>query len=315
MSLVSRLKAAGIMGMNRRNIAYIARWNRRRDYPTVDDKLRTKEICLEAKVPVPRTLAVVRQQYEIRRLREALADVSEFVVKPAHGAQGNGILVVERRGDQLIRSERVLDFSDLEYHVSEILSGGFSLGGQPDQAIVEERLHVHPALARVSHGGVPDIRVIVYRGVPVMAMARLPTRRSGGRANLHQGALGVGIDLATGRGVAAMASNRYLDVHPDTGQSVVGIEIPCFAKILESAVQVSDHVALRYIGVDVVVDAERGPVVLELNARPGLAIQIANRAGLVRRTDWVDRFEPEGRSAQERVAAAAAIAADCRGAA
>lgn len=312
MKLVRAMREAGIMGMNRRNFQYIHRWNRRRYYPMVDDKLRTKVICTEAGVPVPATLGVVTRHYEIRKLPEVLREADSFVVKPAHGAQGNGILVLTGRdGEWLMRSSERMTFSDLGYHVSEILSGLFSLGGQPDQALIEERLLVHPALDAVSFGGVPDIRVIVYRGVPVMAMARLPTKRSRGRANLHQGALGVGIDLSTGRAVAAMSKEGYVDLHPDTGKPVVGIGIPGFGELLDRAVRAADHIGLGYIGVDMVVDERRGPVLLELNARPGLSIQVANRAGLLHRTQWVDRFEPQRRTTRERVEAGSALAVEC----
>jgi D-alanine-D-alanine ligase-like ATP-grasp enzyme len=37
---------------------------------------------------------------------------------------------------------------------------------------------------------------------------------------------------------------------------------------------------MDYLGVDVVLDAQRGPVILEVNVRPGLAVQLANRMGL-----------------------------------
>jgi hypothetical protein len=53
-------------------------------------------------------------------------------------------------------------------------------------------------------------------------------------------------------------------------------------------VAATDQTGLGYIGADVVLDARRGPMVLELNARPGLAIQLANRAGLMPRLDTVD---------------------------
>ncbi len=45
---------------------------------------------------------------------------------------------------------------------------------------------------------------------------------------------------------------------------------------------------LGYIGADMVIDRDRGPLLLELNARPGLAIQMANRAGLLDRIQKVN---------------------------
>jgi hypothetical protein len=47
---------------------------------------------------------------------------------------------------------------------------------------------------------------------------------------------------------------------------------------------------LGYMGTDMVLDKEEGPMVLELNARPGLAIQIANGAGLLPRLQHIENL-------------------------
>jgi len=298
------LRRAGVLGINRRNICYTLRWNRRRFYPLVDDKLATKQLCEAAGIPVPALLAVARHHFQIRHLLPALADRDSFVLKPVHGALGNGIVVVAGRTDgKLVRaSGRTLRPEAFDYHAAGIISGLYALGGQPDIAMVEERLETHPSFVELATQGVPDVRVIVYRGVPVIAMMRLPTRASDGRANLHQGALGVGVDLVSGRTRFAILHGRPASRHPDSGRSVLDVEIPAFDRILAIAVRAADHTHLGYVGADVVVDATRGPVILELNARPGLAIQLANRAGLRPRLDAVDAtWQPE-RSLDERLA-------------
>jgi alpha-L-glutamate ligase-like protein len=300
---LERLRRAGVLGINRRNSCYTLRWNPRHLYPLVDDKVATKTLCDEAGIPVPRLLAVARHYFELRPMLRRLDAHESFVLKPAHGAMGNGVVVVMgRRDGHFVRAGgRLLSPEDCVYHASGILSGLYALGGQPDVAMVEERLEVHPAFAAIATGGVPDVRIIVYRGTPVMAMTRLPTLRSGGRANLHQGALGVGIDLGTGRTRHAVLRHSPTAVHPDSGRPVLGLEIPEFARILEIAVRATDRTGLGYVGADVVVDAARGPLLLELNARPGLAIQLANRAGLRPRLDAVDAAWVPGRSVEERV--------------
>lgn len=300
---MSRLRRAGVMGMNARNLRMIMPWNPRRFYPLVDDKLRTKSLCADAGVATPELYGVVRHHFEVRRLAQLLSDLPSFVVKPARGCQGNGVLVVvgQEQGRFVRTGGALLEIDALAFHVSEILSGLFSLGGQPDQAIVEERMLIHPALRKVSEGGVPDVRVIVYRGFPAMAMIRLPTRRSGGRANLHQGAVGVGIDLRSGRTHHAVCRERPTVVHPDTGERVIGLEVPDFDALLESAVRVGDRTGLGYVGVDLIVDERRGPVVLELNARPGLAIQLANDQGLHRSVERIDAHAGGAPSCGQRV--------------
>jgi predicted ATP-grasp superfamily ATP-dependent carboligase len=52
--------------------------------------------------------------------------------------------------------------------------------------------------------------------------------------------------------------------------------------------QVAAAVGLGYLGVDIVLDPRRGPLLLEANARPGLAIQHANAAGLVPRLQEIE---------------------------
>ena len=119
-------------------------------------------------------------------------------------------------------------------------------------------------------------------------MLRLPTKTSKGRANLHQGAVGVGINLKTGQTFGGVRHNRLSDIHPDTGTNIHSLVIPQWSNMLTMAMKISDAIGLQYVGVDIVLDSELGPVVLELNARPGLSIQIANRAGLSPRLCAID---------------------------
>lgn len=317
--MIRELRAMGVLGINRRNACYTLKWNDRRFYPLVDDKLATKRLCEAAGIPVPRLLAVAEIHHDARELPRRMAGQEEFVLKPSRGAMGNGILVLRAQaGGGYVRTNgRRVSEADLAYHAAGVISGLYSLAGHPDVAMVEERIVTHPDLDVISSQGVPDVRVIVYRGFPLMAMIRLPTDASGGRANLHQGAIGAGIDLATGHTVAAVMRNRPVRLHPDKALDVVGRRIPDFESVLRIAVSATDRTGLRYVGADVVVDAQRGPVILELNARPGLAIQLANRAGLLPRLEAVDarlgHEDPRRPAApiplEERVAAGRAIAA------
>lgn len=292
-----RFSQMGLLGINRRNAGYTLAMNDRSRYPLVDDKLLTKQMCIDAGIPVPALLAVAELHVEARRLPDRLRGYESFVLKPSRGAMGNGIVVVRTDPDGgYLRGGRSLSREDLVYHTAGIISGLYALAGHSDAALVEERLETHLLLRSLSPDGVPDVRIIVYRGIPVMAMIRLPTSLSGGRANLHQGAIGAGIDITKGRTTHAVLRNRRVFRHPDTGESVLDVTIPEFPRVLEIAVRATDPTGLGYVGADVVIDAVRGPVLLELNARPGLAIQVANRAGLMPRLSAVDaRFgRPDG---------------------
>ena len=278
------LTRCGVLGINARNLDYILRLNPRKFYPRVDDKVLTKQICDAAGIPVPQTFEVISRFGDLKRFAEFAGNRQQFVIKPACGAGGRGVLVIVRQDGREFEtsSGQKLSLAEVKYHLSTILSGLYSLAGQPDRAIVEQRITRHPVFESLAIGGTPDIRVIVHEGLPAMAMLRLPTREARGRANLHQGAIGVGVDIRTGQTIAAVCHNRAVSTHPDTGEPIVGLEIPYWADVLAIATKLSQALELGYVGVDIVLDAEKGPVVLEANARPGLAIQIANCCGLLR---------------------------------
>ncbi len=296
------LKRAGILGMNRRNADYIMPYNPRRNYPLVDDKLLTKRRAEEAGIHVPRLYHVIQIERQIRQLPRMLESIRDFVIKPAHGSGGNGIMVItDTRNQNYVRGSGLLtDIGELGHHISNILSGMHSLGGQPDQAMIEQRVIFDPMFDRVSYQGVPDIRTVVFRGVPVMAMVRLPTRMSDGKANLHQGAVGAGLDMGTGRTTTAVWKETFVDIHPDTGDPIAGIQIPQWETLLELSARCYGLAELGYLGVDVVLDKHQGPLVLELNARPGLSIQLANRSSLLRRLQAVQALDSIPESPEER---------------
>ena len=249
----------------------------------MDDKLAFAAMCRRVGVPVPETYAVVATPSDLALLPAVLEALPDAVLKPTRGAGGRGVVVLAgRTPDGRWRSAgRLLSLDDLVHYASDVLAGRHSLGGRPDALVVQRRLRTHPAFARISPHGVPDVRVLAYRGEPAMAMLRLPTLDSGGRANLHQGGLGVGVDLATGRTFRAVRGDEPLDRHPDTGEPLLDRAVPFWDAVLALSRTVARATGLGYVGVDVVIDADAGPVVLEANARPGLAIQLANGAGLL----------------------------------
>jgi alpha-L-glutamate ligase-like protein len=285
------LRRAGILGMNARNAERILDWNPRRCFPLVDGKRAMHELCQKIGVPTPDLFAALLSHGSLHHLPRLLGGHDDFVIKPNRGAAGRGVLVITgRKGNNFVRHNgQLLSLEEIEQHVSGIISGLFSLGGTEDEALVQQRVVPHPVLGRISFQGTADIRVIVYREEPVMAMLRLPTKASGGRANLHQGAIGAGVDLGTGVTHHAVLKNRKAEKHPDTGESVIGFHVPYWPQILDMSRKVSRAVGMGYIGVDIVLDSTRGPLLLEANARPGLAIQISNAQGLLPPLERVDR--------------------------
>lgn len=299
----SRLAAAGVLGINRRNAEFMLAYNPRRLYPLVDDKWRTKQLAQTAGIAVPDLYVMVEIEAQVRHIHDSLAPYHDFVVKPAQGSGGDGIVVISGRSRNAYRKVNgaLMGRDELEHHIANILSGMYSLGGHRDKAIVEYRVKFDPVFDRISYQGVPDIRIIVFLGVPVMSMVRLPTRASDGKANLHQGAIGAGIDIATGSTLRAVWGNDIIDEHPDTGASVTDVVIPNWERLLLLAARCYDLSGLGYQGVDIVLDKDKGPLILELNARPGLNIQIANRAGLMPRLRAVEAQAASLRTPEERV--------------
>lgn len=298
------MREAHVLGINRRNRDLIFRYNPRRLYPLVDDKLHTKRLAAKHGVPVPPLYAVLEIQHDVRKLRELLQDHVDFAMKPAHGAGGDGILVVtnQRNGKFRKANGQWIGYDDVAYHASNIVSGAYSLGGVRDSAMVEYRVQFSPLFEKISYEGVPDVRILVVLGYPVMAMVRLPTRQSEGRGNLHQGAIGVGIDLATGFTLEGVWGNERIDEHPDTGHPVHGLELPAWNDFLLLAARCYEMTGLGYLGVDIVLDRDKGPLLLELNARPGLNIQIASGAGLGDRCDQIEEEAARaGRDPVDRV--------------
>lgn len=296
-----RLRRMGILGMNCRNRDFIGSYNARHLFPLVDNKLKTKLLAEEFEVATPRLFFVVSAQHEIANIDQKLEGLNGFAVKPAKGSGGKGILVIiGRRGDRFIKSSGAeITVDDIRRHMSNALAGLYSLGGKPDVVLVEDLIEFDDSFTGYSHEGVPDIRIIVFKGYPVMAMLRLATHASDGKANLHQGAVGVGLDIATGKALRAVQFSRPVTHHPDTGRPLNEIQIHNWRDMLLLASRCFEMTGLGYIGTDIVLDKTRGAQLLELNARPGLSIQVANGRGLLPRLRHIETLKPRAHRTPE----------------
>lgn len=285
--------STSVLGMNARNFLYITRYNRVFAKRVADDKLETKKILAENGISTPKLLASIYDREEIRNFDWDSLPEDGFVVKPARGYGGEGILVVKRwNGRRAVTvSGDAVSQQSLESHLLNILEGAFSLQYLPDKAFIEERIVVHPFFKKLTTYGIPDIRVIVLNHVPVMAMLRIPTEESNGKANLHQGAIGVGIDMRTGITTHAISRDKPVSHIPGTKQKTRGIKLPDWDGLLYLAAKTQSVCGLGFAGIDIVFDAEQGPLVLETNARPGLSIQNANRDSLRTRLERIENMK------------------------
>lgn len=295
MSLVSTWKAwrarlhdmlvrrDALVGINRRNVSFVYANNPRSAYPEADDKLLCKELMAAHNVGLARTLVVCDGLYAIPQTLDVLRTLEHFVLKPANSSGGAGIIVVgERCGDGVWKKASgngQVTIDELRYRLGEIVFGAFS-GDLDDRAFVEERIFPHRVFQDLWSGGLCDVRVITLDALPFFAMVRVPTFESDGRANLHQGGIGLALDITTGMTTRAYYRGRSITHHPEGGALLIGVQLPDWQGILETARRAARSVRLGYLGVDVVVDEVRGPMVLEVNARPGLEIQNVHACGL-----------------------------------
>ncbi len=287
------MKISSILGLNARTQLFAYKYNTKSGKKIADSKIQTARVLRSAGVPHPKIYTKFRDPKDVFEFDwRSLSD--KFALKPSRGLGGEGIIVVKKRlkdGGWLTTQKERIKMDDLKLHTLDILEGAYSMGNDPDVAFVQEYVGRHIVFRRWAYRGTPDIRVIVFNKVPIMAMLRLPTKESGGRANLHQGALGVGVDMATGITTKAIWHGEQIVFKPGTERKLRGIKIPNWNEVLETAVRAQIASGLGYSGVDIVIHPEKGPMVLELNAQPGLQIQLANMEGLRRRLDRVDDLE------------------------
>lgn len=270
----------GVMGLNKRNLQLIYPNNKREHYALADDKVKTKEILHQHNISCAETYAVITKVSDIRKQWENCRSKKALAIKPANGCGGGGIKILKKnKKNEWMSGGMVVSERDIFNHITCIVSGYYSMGSF-DSCLIEECIVAHPFFAEIYDEGVPDFRIITLKSKPIMAMLRMPTSKSDGKANLHQKGVGIGIAMDKGELTQVFDGKKYLDHHPDNATSIVGKKIPFWKEMMDLAIQVSEVFPLEYLGVDLVIDKDKGPQIMELNVRPGLGIQLVNQQGL-----------------------------------
>ena len=270
-----------VVGINRRNIDLIYPNNPRKEFQIADDKVFFKQTLSKQDVPVPTTYAIIEHLWEVDSKLKELESLESLVIKPARGSGGQGIMILHKnKKGWLSLDGKHINQEQLRMHMASILYGAYS-HDRADKVIVEEMLTPDPFHHRIYDSGIPDIRIIMYQDRPVMAMLRVPTSHSRGKANLHQGAIGIGIDMDRGELGEGVYKGRLIQVHPDSGVRFSGMKLPHWGELIRISCQTASLVPLKFLGIDLILDSRHGPLVIEINARPGLQIQNANRQGLM----------------------------------
>tara|TARA_B100001094_G_C18184150_1_gene802718 strand:- start:817 stop:1770 length:954 start_codon:yes stop_codon:yes gene_type:complete len=287
----------GALNLSRRNLSYIERYNAPQDFLLADDKLKTKYLAKKNHILTSELFAVIHSYKDLQYALNTLPQNTGFVIKPSQGSAGKGILIivqVNKKAQYCIKkSGDRITYTELYEHVNRILEGEFTLGRQKDIALMEREVHMSSDFKGYSFKGLPDIRFIVFLGFPIMAMLRLSTQSSDGKANLHQGAIGVGLDITTGEALQAIQYNQSIYAHPDTGLILKNIKVPRWNDCLTLSASCYNLFKLGFMGVDIALNQKQEPILLEVNARPGLSIQNATGQGLI---PWLNKIESQDSS-------------------
>ncbi len=277
----------GLLGINARNLLYIKAYNPKKAIVMADSKIKTKNFLSARGIPVAKFYGAIHSRKELDGY-DWNSLPNSFVVKPNSGYGGEGILIIiGRKGaNWIIGNGGLMTQEALNQHINDILDGRYSLANISDVAFFEQRLESPEPFLKMSYKGLPDIRIVVHNLIPVMAMMRLPTEESQGKANVHLGGISVGIDIAKGEMTYITQYNKEIDSIPGYGP-VRGTKIPHWDQILLIASKVQYVTNLGFAAVDITLD-KGGPILLEINARAGLAVQVANMAPLRRRLERIE---------------------------
>jgi len=272
--------------MNARNLHFVGRYNTDDSKQFADNKLYTKNYLMTRGLGVAKVYLVIKKYKDLKHV-DLKSLPASFVIKPNRGYGGEGILVIRlhKGNDFTDINGKKYTWRDLYHHMVSILDGKYAISGLFDQVIIEELLEPHEYFVPFVEKGLPDIRIIIFNYVPIIAMLRLPTSESHGKANLHLGAVGVGIDIVTGKATYAVQHNKFIRALPN-GEKVNKIAMPDWDDILLTASRAQHASQIKFLAVDIGL-TETGIKVLELNARAGLGVQIANQVPLKRRLDKV----------------------------
>lgn len=295
-------KKNGLLGINARNVLYLRPFNPKKAIKLADNKIKSKQYLSTRGIPVPKLFQVIKGRKDLENFNFKILPQS-FVLKPNKGYGGEGIIpIIGKDGNKFITiSGKEISKDQLKKHILDILDGRFSINNSPDTAFFEQLIISDERIGKYSYKGLPDIRVIVHNLIPIMAMLRLPTKESDGKANLHMGAVGVGIDIAKGQTTYITYKNKIIDKIPEIGD-IRGIKIPYWDEILLIASRIQLITNLGYMAVDICIDKNMGPVLLEINARAGLGVQIANMAPLRQRLEQVKKIKVTNPTKGVRVA-------------
>ena len=282
-------KTYWLLWQNARNLNYIKEYNTKFARKLADSKLKTKEFLSANSIAIPETIQILDKHEE---LSNSIFEKLEppFVVKPNGGFWGKGILVftkISSTWSYITNDNQSFSEKELLSHFSDILDWFYSLSWNRDKVMIEKKIELDEEIELLWTFGLPDIRIITFNMVPVMAMLRVPTKQSKWKANLHAGACWVWIDIGTWKLTFITSGGKMIKSIPGIWD-VRWLKLPKWDIALALAVKVQQVTKIWYVGCDIVLDKRDWPLILEINIRPGLEVQVANMAPLKDRLEKVE---------------------------
>lgn len=296
----------GILWMNQRNNIYVKEFNPDRGIRLANNKEQTKKFLFQRSIPVPKTFLHIKNRQDRFEFNfSSLASShNTFVIKPNNGSKGQGIFIINeiRKKKEYTHPKKInhsptlekirwlkrtlIDYGyefrigdkrineiQLKKKVGWIFQWLYSSNGKQDTVLIEEKLIPWNGFELFCTHGLADMRIIMFNLVPVIAMLRVPTEQSGGKANLAQWGIGLGIDIVTGKINSLYRQwQSYTNSFPSEWSQFKNKKIPYRQEILEYSANAQYFVNSWYLGMDRVVTT-KWPKLLEINARAWLEIQ------------------------------------------
>ena len=212
----------------------------------------------------------------------------KYIVKPIKGACGRGVHIIEENDGIFIDYQKA-DEKALE-----------ELCARCDKSIVNEYICQHVYASRVFPGSVNTIRLITIRDpdtgdvlIPCAAH-RFGNSTTGAVDNVSSGGFVTQIDIETGiLGYGRQfGSDDPIEVHPDTGADILGVQIPNWQGICANILSAARHCPyLPFIAWDIAV-TEDSFVVLEANA--SCSLELFQMFGSIKGTKLWDFYRHYG---------------------
>lgn len=291
------------------------RLNRSSAAAVCDDKLITDALLRGFGLPVPEVVAIYHPggrghgPVPTFRTPEALADFLRreapypLFGKPVRDRQGAGASSLDGYD---AATDRLLHpygrSTPVEQYVREV-PGNFFAGSldrdevDPAGYVFQRRIPPHPDLARITGGRGACLRLLILLWPDGPRLFRAVLKIAVGENIVDHAIVGYGnlvsfVDCATGRvsltflvrgseGYGPSMLSRFgtpAEVHPDTGERVLGIRVPLWDEAVALGLRAARMVPqVRFQSWDLLLGPD-GPVLLELNRRGGLQ-QLPGSAG------------------------------------